>query len=97
MATIPDIKINTNNDWVSVNAITSIAVGTAIKLQNKTTNDYVLNESPTKPDIEDVNGEILTAITSNEPSKFVTLGSDEIWVRAVKDDPSIITLTVQEI
>lgn len=92
---MPDINATTD-DWVSVNALSGIAVGARLKMQNKTSKYLLLLESASKPDITDFSGELITNLTLKEPSKIVTEGSPEVWVRNKKEGESYLSLFVQE-
>ncbi|CAH9011824.1 conserved hypothetical protein [Vibrio phage 424E50-1] len=97
MSSIPDIKIDTDGDWVSINSESGIAIGVAVKIQNKSTQPYLLFESSSKPLTTSFSGEVITPLNSTEPSKIVTQGSEEIWVRNTTLLQSHVFLHVQEI
>lgn len=92
--TLSDITIG--NDWVSLNAIRSITVGNAFKIQNKSTTWAVLQESATQPLPDDTNGELLTDLFHTEPSKIVAVGSLEIWAKSTINGRNA-TISVQTI
>ena len=95
---MPDIKIDTDGDWVSVNTNTGITVGIKMKLQNKSTNWCLLQESETKPLTDDFTGENITGLGyGGEPSKIITEGSGEIWVRTVNPADNTVFMFVQVI
>ena len=92
---MPDINATTD-DWVSVNALSGIATGTRLKIQNKTSKYLLLLEGASKPDITDFSGELITNLALKEPSKIVTEGSPEVWVRNKKEGSGYLSLFVQE-
>jgi len=92
-ATLPDIQIG--NDWVSINAATGIAVGTAMAIQNKSTTWVLLQESTVKPNISSNNGILITDLFHQEPSKEVLSGSLEVWAKStVADRPAILSVQI---
>lgn len=90
--TLPDITIG--NTWVSLNAERSIAVGTAFKVQNKSTTWVILQESSTQPLNTDTKGELVTDLFHAEPSKIIAAGSLEIWAKSTIDG-RLATVSVQ--
>ena len=91
-----DLNIENNTDWVSINSLSSIAVGTAIDIQNKWYDWGLLQESITKPLITDFTGIVITALGSVENNKSVSTGSDEVWVRSYYPNRSL-KFNVQEV
>lgn len=92
---MPDIKATTD-DWISVNSLSGIAVGTQLRVQNKATNFCLLQEAASKPDIANFEGEIITPIYQPEPSKIVLAGSGEVWVRPSFEGEGAVHLYAQE-
>ena len=84
-----------SNDWLSISAESGLAIGAQMKIQNKSGGSLLLLESPTKPDITNFDGEIITNIHGSEPSKIALDGSQEVWVRSVDPVGAIINLHVQ--
>lgn len=80
--TLPDITAN-NDDWVSVNTLTSIAVGEYFTITNKSNRRVVINESVTKPATDSTDGLVLTSTNRAEPSGIVPAGSLEIWAKGL--------------
>lgn len=90
-------EINTEiNDWVSVNTLTGIVVGTRIKMQNKGSKHLLSMNSAIKPDINSFEGELITPIQGEEPSKIVTENSTEVWVRRKESGSGQLKMYVQE-
>lgn len=85
---IDDITIPT--EWVSINILSGIPVGTAIKLQNKGRYTCVLAEG-TKPSDDSVNGERINTKNFNEQTKYIASDSLEIWARI--EDENLIGAT----
>lgn len=75
-----DIKLTTD-DWVSVSTLSGIAAGTQLKLQNKGILYLLVQESATKPDITNFDGEIITTLEKAEASKIILEGGLEVWAR----------------
>ena len=90
--TLPDIVVE--NTWVSLNSLGPIAVGTAFKIQNKSTTWVILQESATQPLNTDTKGELVTDLFHAEPSKLIAAGSLEIWAKSTIDS-RFATLSVQ--
>ena len=90
--TLPDIVIG--DTWVSLNVISGIAVGTAFKVQNKSTTWAILQESSTQPLNTDTKGELVTDLFHTEPSKLIAAGSLEIWAKSTIDG-RLATLSIQ--
>lgn len=76
--TIDDIKVST--EWVSVNLLTSIPVGVAMKIQNKGIYTCILAEG-VKPEKESTNGERINTKYFTEQTKYILKDSLEIWAR----------------
>lgn len=90
--TIPDISVSTS-EFVSVNTLTGILIGTAVTLQNKGQSDIYFVESDVKPADNSTDGLIITTINRPFSIGNSTAGSNELWVRA---DGSLGKLHVQE-
>jgi hypothetical protein len=72
------VDINTiSTDWVSVNALSGIAVGSPMEMQNKNSNLLTFQEKATKPATEDYSGRLVRYCEVYE----AWAGSSEIWVR----------------
>jgi hypothetical protein len=95
MATIPDITVD-STEYVSVNTLTGIAVGTAMSILNKTTNWTRVQEIVAKPADTDTAGVLISSMSESYARADVALGSSEIWVR-VAEEGRVATLSVQEI
>lgn len=80
MPTIPDITIP-SDDFVSVNTLSSVAVGTEIQLQLKGTFFVYLQESDTKPDAGSTDGILMSTVYENANTARIPSGSGEIWAR----------------
>lgn len=91
-----DIKVENNTDWVSLNTLSGYAVGTGLEVQNKWFIWAILNESATKPSIDDYTGKVITSLGEYENNKVIEAGSLEIWVRAYKPN-NTFTLNLQEV
>jgi hypothetical protein len=92
--TLPDYIIG--NTWVSLNNLTGVAAGTALKIQNKSTTWVTLQESNTQPTAEDTKGELVTDLFHTEPSKIIAAGSLEIWAKSTIEGRNA-TISVQTI
>ncbi|UNY40442.1 hypothetical protein KLEP7_gp194 [Pseudaeromonas phage vB_PpeM_ KLEP7] len=79
--TINDIKVP-STDWVSVNTLSGLSIGTSILIQNKAPAWILLYESATKPNAALKDGSLLTNLEGQEPSKMISSGSLEIWAKS---------------
>ncbi len=83
--TLPDV-VAPSDDFISVNAATGIAVGTAITIQAKSTSWVRLVESATKPDPTDTSiGVILSNLSYPYAIADITTGSLEIWAISTRE------------
>ena len=81
----------TTRDWVSLNTLFSIAVGTAVRVINQGSYTIRVAESATEPTVNDFGYQLLP-LTNDYPAYGVLdfdAGSAEIWVRAT-DNPAVI-------
>lgn len=90
--TIADITIT--NTWQSLNTASGLVVGTAMIIQNKSTNWVVLAEG-SQPSVNDLDGVYITSLSHLEASKIAKAGSLEIWARTVENGDEA-KLSVQE-
>lgn len=67
----------TGEDWVNVNTITGIAVGSALTIQNQSCTPAYMAITTTKPDIDFV-GEIVPA--NVEVIGYITAGENDVWM-----------------
>lgn len=87
-------EVPVGDTWVNVNAVSTIASGTAMELTNKGNNDLFLTESTTIP-LEDNVGKIMTSIGDYYAVANILAGSDTIWARCLSVRGT--TITAQEI
>jgi 2-methylaconitate cis-trans-isomerase PrpF len=72
------MNLQINDKWQSVYTLSGIAVGTAVEIQNQSSNKIWLAESTEKPlDTKYVGGELRQGASAD-----VTQGSQDVWVRA---------------
>lgn len=89
--TIADVTA-TAADYVSLNTLTSIAVGTALVITNKS-NDYVyLQIAATKPAATSRAGELLAPLPSPAATKLLTAGGNALWARASGGTDALLTV-----
>lgn len=94
MAQFEDISVG--DQWISLNAATGLAVGTAFKVQNKSTTWVLIQESATQPSANSTKGEMITDLFHTEPSKIAAAGSLEMWVKSTIEG-RLAKLSVQTI
>lgn len=81
MALINDIEATTQ--WQSVNALSGVAVGTAINLQHKSfQNEVVFLCEGAQPSADSRDGRMLT---EDARDASYQAGSQELWIRASDD------------
>jgi len=90
---MPDITIT--SEWQSVSTLSGIVAGTVMKIQNKGASRFYAVESATQPLASSTEGEVVSSLEDEEPSKILTAGSGEVWVKVVNDNPT--TAFVQDI
>lgn len=90
---MPDITIT--SEWQSVSTLSGILVGTVMKIQNKGTSRFYAVESATQPAASSTEGEVVSSLEDEEPSKILTAGSEQVWVKVVDNNPT--TAFVQDI
>ena len=76
--TIPDIIVT--SIWQSINTLSSISIGTAMSIDNKTIGVVLLAEG-TQPASDSLDGVPLTTYKDNKSTGTVVTGSLEIWAR----------------
>ena len=83
MSSYPQISIP-SNQWVSINTLTGIPVGTAMELTITSTYPVQLWEG-TQPDVNFRGGKPTTNMSKPYASPEITEGSGEIWAICVGD------------
>lgn len=94
MASLPDFTIG--DSWVSLNVLSGIAVGTSMKIQNKSNTWAYLVEANAAPVNPNLTGELITDLSHMEPSKIIAAGSGEIWAKTSIEGRAV-TLNIQQI
>ncbi len=84
MATLDDV-IATYDQFQSLNTLTGVVVGSAIEIQVKGIYPVLLKSQSIKPANDDTNGRILYDMRSESGIVTVTEGSDEVWIRCLKE------------
>ena len=94
---IPDLVI-TSEQYVSLNALSLIPVGTSFIIQCKGSRPVRLVESSTKPLATVTDGSIITGINKDYAIATIPLGSLEIWALCASNSPDVSSkLNVQAI
>lgn len=81
MSTSPNILV-TQVDWVDLNTLSGIAVGTKVFISNEHFGWALLQESPTKPLNSSTAGIKLTPKTYNYADATIAAGSERIWAKS---------------
>lgn len=89
MPTLPDIPA-TFDDWVDLNTVSGIAVGTAMRIQNKSTVWVHIAEQTAKPALDSKAGTLISNMSSAYAFATVLTGAQKIWARS-----SVETRTAQ--
>lgn len=93
MATIPDITIP-SNDYVSLNSLSGVPVGTAMTVVLKSTNSINLYEGTTKPAATVRDGKPLLNMYTNYAEGFIETGSEEIWAICISGNTARVNVDV---
>jgi len=92
--TIADILIS-NQNYVSINTLTSIAVGTEIILTNKSNSEVLLQVSSSQPSASSKDGIPLQIQPYSSATKTVTSGENEVWAKSTDFNDALVA--VQEV
>jgi hypothetical protein len=79
--TNPDITIPTE-DFVSINTLSGIAVGTAMTITNKSSS-YILLAEGTKPAATSEDGVLVSPMSDTYAIADIPSGSLEIWAKSI--------------
>lgn len=91
-----DITLDSNvSTWQSLNVLSGIAVGSAMVIQNKSTNWFYMVESNTQPVDSSTEGVDVTSLHYNYAVVTTDAGDLEYWVRPV-DYGKSVRINVQE-
>lgn len=94
---IPDITIP-SDEYVSINTLSGVDIGTEMVLQLKSTVWIRLVESATKPAASVEDGLLMSNLTQNYASATIRAGSLEVWAISTKTNYNASSkLNVQEI
>lgn len=74
--TIPDITLSVT-DYINVYTLTGIAVGTALVIQNKSSEEVLIQIAPTKPLSTSTAGEVLPSLEQ----AGIDAGESGCWVK----------------
>ena len=69
------------DEWVDVYTEMGVTVGDAITIQNRGNYGILLQEGPTQPSTDSVEGDLLTTVYYPANRADVYEGSDKIWAR----------------
>lgn len=92
--TIPDVIVG-NDAYVNLNTATSISVGTAMVISNKSPTEVLLQISPTQPSADSLDGEVLWVGPSNLSTKLITSEeTNPVW--AISRQHTSARISVQD-
>lgn len=94
MQNIPDQQIN-GVDWVSINTLFGVTIGTPFSLQLKTNAMILLQESSTKPLQTSDDGVLVSSIFEGDSTKIITTNSLEIWAKCANNTYDEATINIQ--
>lgn len=83
------------DEWVNVNTLVGIVVGTEMLVQNDGVSWVRLQESTTQP-VAETEGKLLTNLKDSTANGSVDAGSDDLWARSTRKGVSG-SLAVQEV
>ncbi len=75
-----DITV-TGEDFVSVNEVAGVPVGTALELQTKCASAVIVQRKEGKPSSTDDNGRVMKSVKNASSIYQVREGSEEVWLR----------------
>lgn len=85
--TIPDIVVP-SNQFIDVNTLSGVTVGSAMTILNKGNYNIVLQESTLQPAASSEDGVIMSNIYSPHARADIRSGSIKIWARTLGTDVS---------
>lgn len=94
MQNIQDQQIN-GVDWVSINTLFGVTIGTPFSLQLKTNAMILLQESSTKPLQTSDDGVLVSSIFEGDSAKIITANSLEIWAKCANNTYDEATINIQ--
>ncbi len=80
-----DITV-TGEDFVSVNEVAGVPVGTALELQTKCASAVIVQRKEGKPSATDDNGRVMKSVKNASSIYQVRAGSEEVWLRLNTDN-----------
>lgn len=87
---LPSIKLQSSSEFISLNSISTVAVGEPFWIQNKGFYSFNIIESDTQPDNTSIDGVHVTSIHGNYSKPTITAGSKEIWAKLNYSNASTI-------
>ncbi len=89
--TIADISIS-NQNYVSINTLTTIPVGTKIIITNKSSSEVLIQVSSSQPSASSKDGVPLQIQPHLSASKTITLGENEVWAKSTDFNNALVTV-----
>ena len=89
--TLDDVMIS-NTEFVDLNALSGLEVGTALIISNKSESVILLQLSESKPPNPDMDGERLEVVPHTDSIKIVTHGENIVWGKSIGDDDALISV-----
>lgn len=89
--TINDIPIPSTN-FVNLNTVSGIAVGTPLIITNKGIDWGLLYIGNTQPEDESLHGEIICSLPRDTAIKFICEGEEAVWARATGNTPLLFSV-----
>ncbi len=80
-----DITV-TGEDFVSVNEVAGVPVGTALELQTKCASAVIVQRKEGKPSATDDNGRVMKSVKNASSIYQIGAGSEEVWLRLNTDN-----------
>lgn len=77
--TIDDISVS-NSEYVSANALSGIAVGTALAASNKSNSIIRIQTAAAKPEADSTRGMLLAVFPYSDATRLVTAGESTTWL-----------------
>lgn len=80
--TIPDIQAS-SDVYVDINTLSGIVAGSAIVVENKSSNNVLLQISASQPAADSQNGTILHNAGDENSIKVITAGENTVWAKSI--------------
>lgn len=92
MTNLDDLVV-TSEDFISVNQVLDIPIGTEIELQTKGNTSVLIHRSVDKPHKEDINGRVMKGLRNKSSNYTVKSNSLETWLKVYSTYPTSVKVS----